>query len=786
MSLMSGKRSRKAAAAGFSYAEPASSSDEDDYDESPESTRQATKRGKGKVSARRTEDSSDEDAHPRKKARKGKSEAKGKGKAKANGGGKGGPNLLDLLPPELVAEIFSHLDTPDLLSLSQVNKQYRALLTAKASKRLWVEARKDFNLPDLAKGDIEEWQYASLFFDDVCQSCSHRGAIVVDCFLRSRLCKTCRKVNPEGSCTATRIVKLETLDRINPKLKAKLHPLAVDCVIRTPACASVDDLEYFSAVLRDLEDQDEDSDIAEGRSDLPSPSRVPSGEGFRRFRSRHSSKRVHASKRWSKLQDIDSDIDDDGDSARPSQRIVNFIADRKVALKQYQQDGEALSCVARDVKDKKRALRDATARAAQREKDLKRYSSDSRPAQIRRAVLALDLDYDPRSFMDTPSWNSNKLVKSDLPLTEDEWSRIKPQILELIDRQRSLAQRLKDKNNLWKRQLSQQKSLRKRYDGLLQSLSASARPFAPLFVDFLLLPAVKALWEPGTSKPVAENDWLRQLDGIKEELEQYRLELGMHARATILEATVDPKKRNPDDDEDDLDLQDDFFALATSFVCCSFKNCPTRDQKHCVWDPRQSRSWQHYKTITTTADSPNKRWLGPLVEVLEHAHEKHNEAVCLKHKKDLKRDPQFRFQLPLEVACGMSAILELNDLDPATAGKRELDHVETVLREYEWENAASTRRKVHSRGGRPAWLNLLTLIKREGERLGRMRPPATLDPPCIVIRRNKSEKLEPLSDDDDENEDDIDGDGEDDEAPRKKKGKRPASVFESDEGDEDE
>lgn len=69
-----------------------------------------------------------------------------------------------------------------------------------------------------------------------------------------------------------------------------------------------------------------------------------------------------------------------------------------------------------------------------------------------------------------------------------------------------------------------------------------------------------------------------------------------------------------------------------------------------------------------------------------------------------------------------------------------------------------------------------------------MRPPATLDPPCIVIRRNKSEKLEPLSDDDDENEDDIDGEGEDedDEALRQKKGKRPASVFESDEGDEDE
>lgn len=76
------------------------------------------------------------------------------------------------------------------------------------------------------------------------------------------------------------------------------------------------------------------------------------------------------------------------------------------------------------------------------------------------------------------------------------------------------------------------------------------------------------------------------------------------------------------------------------------------------------------------------------------------------------------------------------------------------------------------------------LIKREGERLGRMRPPATLDPPCIVIRRNKCEKLEPLSDDEDG--DDIDGEGEDDEAPRKKKGKRSASVFESDEGDEDE
>ena len=50
-----------------------------------------------------------------------------------------------------------------------VNKQYRALLLAKSSARLWKAARDRFDLPDSTVGGFTEWQYAQLAFGKECQ-----------------------------------------------------------------------------------------------------------------------------------------------------------------------------------------------------------------------------------------------------------------------------------------------------------------------------------------------------------------------------------------------------------------------------------------------------------------------------------------------------------------------------------------------------------------------------------------------------------------------------------------
>ena len=56
-----------------------------------------------------------------------------------------------------------------------VNKQYRALLVAKSSARLWKDARERLKIPAVTSGDYQEWQYASLIFGTRCQVSSPLG-----------------------------------------------------------------------------------------------------------------------------------------------------------------------------------------------------------------------------------------------------------------------------------------------------------------------------------------------------------------------------------------------------------------------------------------------------------------------------------------------------------------------------------------------------------------------------------------------------------------------------------
>lgn len=133
------------------------------------------------------DDEGDDEGQPRKKARKA---VKGKQKGRSKGTAK--LEVLKTLPVEMLTEvrfplpalprgdapspfspradrlarsqIFSHLDPGDLLPLSMVNKQYRSLLTAKSSGRLWKVARDRLKIKDLSAGGSTEWQYASLLF----------------------------------------------------------------------------------------------------------------------------------------------------------------------------------------------------------------------------------------------------------------------------------------------------------------------------------------------------------------------------------------------------------------------------------------------------------------------------------------------------------------------------------------------------------------------------------------------------------------------------------------------
>ena len=123
-------------------------------------------------------------------------------------------------------QICSHLAPVDLLSLQLVNKHFYRLITAKAFQSVWATARRRLGLPDV--GGISEAQYATFVFGKACQSCGVKKLSLVrhDYHLRRILCKACRH---------QRIVKVSRLQKDQPDLLAKLHPLTLQAVNRT-AC----------------------------------------------------------------------------------------------------------------------------------------------------------------------------------------------------------------------------------------------------------------------------------------------------------------------------------------------------------------------------------------------------------------------------------------------------------------------------------------------------------------------------------------------------------------------
>ncbi|GAA5852742.1 hypothetical protein JCM9279_003953 [Rhodotorula babjevae] len=709
------RSARKSTTSTFSYAEVPSSADEDEGSELDDQDRGGggrkskikapTKRRKSKAKAVEVDsgDEGDEDDQPRKKARK---PAKGKQSKQKKGTGK--LEILKTLPIEMLTEIFSHLYSNDLLALSMVNKQYRALLTAKSSTYIWKAARDKLELPDVVTEHFSEIHYATLIFGRECQVCMAGKYVSLEPRLRLRICKSCRN---------QQLVKLSALKRTHPDVLAKLHPRAQDAVLDSRGYVLLNDLHRATVILRDLEDQDEDDYIAEGNVALVhEPSPPPPSSSRRRSSRPHSSKSSTP-----RYQDED---DSEDNSTSPFTRRVNEYVDARSGLsKEVSKHAHSIVKAYQLVKKHRQQLGYESYRA--------RYEA-SRADKLRKKVMSLGLGYTWRSF--GASWSRNKLVKSTDPLTNDEWERIKPELLALLDRN---DERQRKKTKLYQDKLAQhqrQRDLRPRYDALLKSMPRSARPFAPLYLDFLLFPSVKPLWVGDSG--LSEQAWLDALDDIKDEVEQFRLDLVAHAHSIVLEATIDPDV-NPcslDDDELPADL-DNFFSRATSLICC--------DRPYC--EPPQKYSWPYHNVRD---EYRNFNSIGPLISVLEHLHEHHNYDTEIYEFRAREQQQPFHITLPLEVACAVTAILEVNQLDPSTAGVAELERAERGVRNYVWDNHRPTRRIFTDER---AWFDVLHAVKKDGEKLARLKPPVYLDPPVIVMHPVPGYRA-PAADEDDEQE----------------------------------
>ncbi|TNY22863.1 hypothetical protein DMC30DRAFT_414738 [Rhodotorula diobovata] len=700
---------RKSAASRLSYAEqPTSSSSEDEEalsDSGREGGAGATK-GKrkalrkpaeGKAQAVEEGDVSegDEEARPPNKARRGPARRiqpknKRKGKLEA----------LKRLPVEMLTEIFWHLNPCDLLALSMVSKQYRALLTAKSLGRLWKAARDRLDLPAATAGGFTEWQYTQLVFDKHCQGCGVNNVRRADFGIRKRLCKTCRN---------SKILRLKWKRHHLPNI----HPLAKNCVLRplhspgdlrwlsNAEYALAEDLQAWSDQLWELEAESDDSSDDIGADEEDGAATQTPVSGGRPARPRRSAAAPS-------YKEDTSDDDDNRGRREPSRRVKAFVAARQPFLKQIKEEGEAMFYGAAGLREKLHSAHQANPVSFET-----RMRQMDRADEIAEKVIELDPAYGDCVY--TSSFTSHKLVMSDEALTDEEWDRIKPAILKLLAR----IKKKQDRDALNTRLQNRQRNLRPRYDKLKRALPASARPFVPLFINFLLLPSIKELWSELTVE-LNDGTWYNQLDAVKEELDQFRLDLALHARELIIAARRDPD--DPDEhptqsgpeNEDEAgtpDVSHDFFARATSFVCCTFTSC----HKH-----------------STAGDDRISGVVGPLPLVLAHQHARHNQADCLSTTRLCADGPQFRIELPLEVVRAVDALIDLAKLDPATATRDDLVRFDRLVTMYEWTNTLSWKRHAaHWPWTDQAWEDLLYTVKTEADRARKARPPYSLDPPVI-------------------------------------------------------
>ncbi|GAA5946455.1 hypothetical protein JCM3765_000251 [Sporobolomyces pararoseus] len=123
--------------------------------------------------------------------------------------------MLLALPFDLFAELCTHLDYKDLISLAKVNKSLHKILLSRAARPIWAGIRKRDGFPLL--DDMSEIKFAILLVGTSCEGCGTRSHLSRSLFLRNCLCKEC----------------LPNFVIASNRLKSKwpeLHPRAIECV----------------------------------------------------------------------------------------------------------------------------------------------------------------------------------------------------------------------------------------------------------------------------------------------------------------------------------------------------------------------------------------------------------------------------------------------------------------------------------------------------------------------------------------------------------------------------
>ncbi|KAJ4477763.1 hypothetical protein C8J55DRAFT_88025 [Lentinula edodes] len=149
-----------------------------------------------------------EDERPRKRARNNPEGPRKKKKrrvvSKLSRKVRGRLGLLERLskdiPLDVILEIFCYLEPRDLLRLARTSLDLRHILMSRTSESIWRAARENVEGLPPCPADLNEPQYAHIFFEPFCHVCGRRVEGILWSF-RARYCKDCA-LGSLSICTA--------------------------------------------------------------------------------------------------------------------------------------------------------------------------------------------------------------------------------------------------------------------------------------------------------------------------------------------------------------------------------------------------------------------------------------------------------------------------------------------------------------------------------------------------------------------------------------------------------
>ncbi|KAI0373296.1 hypothetical protein BV20DRAFT_1050199 [Pilatotrama ljubarskyi] len=107
-------------------------------------------------------------------------------------------NLTEVfnLPFDVFFEILSHLRPIDILRLSRTSKELRSMLLSRASRHIWIAARRNIlpQMPD-CPDHMSEARYAQLGFERDCDACGGKQSLRLDYATPVKLCSACWREN---------------------------------------------------------------------------------------------------------------------------------------------------------------------------------------------------------------------------------------------------------------------------------------------------------------------------------------------------------------------------------------------------------------------------------------------------------------------------------------------------------------------------------------------------------------------------------------------------------------